>query len=415
MNGKGVLDGVRVIEYDSYAASNNVGKVLALWGAEVIKVEPLNGDVFRVMGQNNKVPVEPDENPAFMLVGSNKKSVTIDTKSPEGREMFLKLIGTGDVFLTNVRYPSLQKNKLDWDTLHEMFPSLVYCHVSGWGLKGKQAGEAGFDTVCYWAVSGAMVDLAPAGGPPLPPSFGVGDQHIGAYGAGGISAALFKRDHSPNKEGTFVAVSLMGVSSLGHGMMTTFCQNAFRDRGMGEKYPRGHYDCTLPTFNTYKCKDGEWLMFTVNEWVRLFPKFAKVFGLPEELLSDPEIMDEVNIHKPENLKRVVDIIDEVMIKYDSDEALKMAVENDLVASKYCHFADFAVNEQAHANGYFEYYTSPNGQTASYPANPVMFNWGEDNMHLEKYPEVGEHNEEVFTSLGYSADELKALQEKKVIK
>ena len=410
--GKGVLSGVRVLEYDSYAASNNVGKVLALWGAEVIKAEPLTGDVFRHMGQNNNVPIDEDENPACQLVASNKKSVTIDTKTPEGYDLLMKLLETCDVFLTNVRMPSLKKNKLDWETIHAKYPDKVYCHVSGWGLKGPQAAEAGYDTVCYWAVSGAMVDLAPAGGPPLPPSFGVGDQHIGAYGAGGIAAALYKKEKTG--EGEFVSASLMGVSALGHGMMTTFCQNAFRDRGLGEKYPRGHFDPTLPTFNAYKCKDGEWLMLTVNEYTKYLPKFCEVFGISDIVLSNPNFNSEVEIHKPENMKAMVEILDDVFIKYTSDEALKMMIDNDMVASKYPHFSDFAVNEQAHANGYFEYYTSPNGQTASYPANPITFNNGEDNLNLAPFPKLGEHNEEVFHSLGLSDEQMAELRAKKVI-
>lgn len=409
---KGVLAGIRVVEYDSYAASNNVGKILALWGAEVIKVEPLSGDVFRVMGQNNNVPIGDEENPAFQLVASNKKSVTLDTKSAEGRELLFKLLGTADVFLTNVRMPSLVKNHLAWEDIHEKFPKIVYCHVSGWGLKGPQSGDPGFDTVCYWGVSGAMVDLAPAGGPPLPPSFGVGDQHIGAYGAGGIAGALYKREKTG--DGSFVSVSLMGVSALGHGMMTTFCQNAFRDRGLGEKYPRGHYDCSLPTFNTYKCKDGEWLMLTVNEHTRLFPRFCKTFGIPEEIYTQPRFADEKQIHERENMEAMVNIIDEVMLKYTSDEALQMMKDVDLVAAKYAHFSDFAVNEQAHINGYFEYFTSANGQAASYPANPVIFNDGEDNLHLTGFPKLGEHNEEIYTAIGCTAEQLQELRDKKII-
>ena len=257
-----------------------------------------------------------------------------------------------------------------------------------------------------------MVDLAPAGGPPLPPSFGVGDQHIGAYGAGGIAAALYKKEKTG--EGEFVSASLMGVSALGHGMMTTFCQNAFRDRGLGEKYPRGHFDPTLPTFNAYKCKDGEWLMLTVNEYTKYLPKFCEVFGISDIVLSNPNFNSEVEIHKPENMKAMVEILDDVFIKYTSDEALKMMIDNDMVASKYPHFSDFAVNEQAHANGYFEYYTSPNGQTASYPANPITFNNGEDNLNLAPFPKLGEHNEEVFHSLGLSDEQMAELRAKKVI-
>ena len=412
MNGKGIMDGVRVLEYASYAACDNVGKLLALWGAEVIKVEPLTGDVFRQMGRNNNVPVEPDENPLFELCNANKKSVTLDTKSPKGRELFFELMGTCDVFLTNVRMASLVKNHLSWEEIHQKFPKIVYCHVSGWGLKGPRAAEPGFDTTCYWAVSGALADLAPAGGPPIPPSFGVGDQHMGMYGAGGIAAALYHREKTG--EGAFVSASLIGLAAQGHGMMTTFCQDAFRKRGLGEKYPRGHFDPSLPTFNSYLCKDGEWVMITVNEYPRQFPLFCQAFGIPESIYKDPRFATEAEVQKPENMKEIVSIIDKVIEQHTIDEVLEIMRKADLTASKYDHFSDFAVNEQAHANGFFEYYTSPNGQTASYPANPVIFNGGEDNLHLDRYPELGEHNDEVYEALGHTKEELEALRAEGVI-
>ncbi|MBR6114169.1 MAG: CoA transferase [Oscillospiraceae bacterium] len=409
---KGMLAGVRVLEYSSYAACSNVGKLLGLWGAEVIKVEPPGGEIFRVMGTLTNLPITPEENPAFQLCNSNKKGVTINTKTPEGKALFHKLLASCDVFLTNVRMASLIKNGFGWEELHEKYPALVYCHISGWGLKGPQAGESGFDTACYWAVSGALADLAPAGGPPIPPSYGVGDQHMAVYGAAGICAALFHR--AMTGEGSFAAPSLLGVGAQGHGMMTTYCQKPYQEQGLGMRYPIGHFNPSYPTFNSYQCSDGEWVMITITEYAEKLPKFCEVFGIPASVYTDPRFSTVEEVQKPENLRAMVEHIDAAIGRYTSREVVEMMTAADMVATTYVHFTDFAENEQAHINGNFEYFTFENGHTVSFPANPVLFNGGEDNYHLTPAPKPGEHNEEVFTALGYAPEELERLREAKII-
>lgn len=409
---KGLLDGIRVVECSSYAACANVGKLLGLWGADVIKVESPKGDIFRTMGGLTNLPMEEDENPAFMLCNSNKRGVTIDTKTPEGKEVLFKLLETADVFLSNIRMQSLEKLGLGWEDIHSRFPKMVYCHLSGWGPKGPQAGEPGFDTACYWAVSGALADLAPAGGPPIPPSYGVGDQHSAAYGAGAISAALLHAMRTG--EGTYVAPSLLGVSTQGHGMMTTYCQKAYTDRGYGMKYPIGHFNPSYPTFNSYLCKDGEWIMLTLTEYEQKLEKFCKAIGISESVYKDPRYNTVKSVQEPENNKTMVAYIDEAISKYTSKEAVELFKENDIVATTYVHFTDFAVNKQAHANGYFEYFTFDNGETISLPANPVLFNNGEYNQHLTACPKLGEHNREILTELGLSESDMDSLRDKKVI-
>ena len=410
---KGMMAGVRVLEYSSYAACANVGKLLGLWGADVIKVEPpVKGEVFRVMGTLTNMPIDEDENPAFQLCNSNKRGVSINTKSEEGKELFIRLLGTCDVFLTNVRMASLKKNGLDWETIHERFPGLVYCHISGWGPKGPQAGEPGFDTTCYWAVSGALADLAPAGGPPIPASYGVGDQHMAMYGAGSIAAALYHR--SVSGQGALVTPSLLGVGVQGHGMMTTYCQRPYTDRGYGIHYPKGHFNPTLPTFNSYLCSDGEWVMITVTEYAEKFPSFCRLFGIPESVWTDPRFSTVEASQQPDNLREIVGIIDEAIAKHTSAEVVEMMKSADLVATTYTHFPDFAENEQAHANGNFEHFTFENGSVISLPANPVLFNNGEDNYSLTAAPKVGEHNAEVFSALGYSPEQLEDLRQRQII-
>lgn len=179
-------------------------------------------------------------------------------------------------------------------------------------------------------------------------------------------------------------------------------------------YPIGHFNPSFPTFNSYLCSDGEWVMITITEYAEKLPRFCQVFGIPESVYTDPRFSTVEEVQKPENLRAMVEYIDAAIIQYPSETVVEMMKAVDMVASTYVHFTDFAENEQAHINGNFEHFTFENGNTVSFPANPILFNGGEDNYHLTPAPKPGEHNEEVFTELGYSAEELRRLREANVI-
>ena len=127
------LEGIRVVELATVVAAPTASRVLCAFGAEVIKVETKIGDEMRRAGEFEMVVCEDDKNPLFTIQNSGKRLTSIDLKNPDGKAAFLKLLETADVFLTNVRLPSLGRLGLDYETLHKAYPGLVYAHFSGFG------------------------------------------------------------------------------------------------------------------------------------------------------------------------------------------------------------------------------------------------------------------------------------------
>jgi formyl-CoA transferase len=147
------------------------------WGAEVIKIEPLEtGDDFRwflnvIENDESEMPVT-----LFQMNNRNKRGMAIDIKEPGGREIMNKLIGEADIFVSNIPMESLASLGMDYSHLSAINPRLIYAHATGFGDKGPDAPKPGFDATAYWARSGMMAGLAFEGGEPISqPTAGIGD------------------------------------------------------------------------------------------------------------------------------------------------------------------------------------------------------------------------------------------------
>ncbi len=139
------LEGLKVIELGTHFAVPSVTRMLADWGAEVVKVESIAGDAWRIVGRNQKCPITDEENPFFMVPNANKKFVALNLKEEQGKEALIKLIGTAEIFISNMRMPALTKLGFDYQQLSKRYPELIYVHFTGYGYKGPDAAKPGFD------------------------------------------------------------------------------------------------------------------------------------------------------------------------------------------------------------------------------------------------------------------------------
>lgn len=190
------LSGIKVVDLTSYLAAPTTGRVLAEWGADVVKVESFGGDPARRQAGVFNMPMADDENLAFDYANFGKKFVTLNLKSETGMEVMMKLLADADVFLTSNRTKSLVKMGLDFETLHEKFPRLVYAQVTGYGDHGAEKDAAGFDVTCYMARGGVFGTTVNRGDAPLIPTNGLGDFSVSLFLAAGISTALYAREKS---------------------------------------------------------------------------------------------------------------------------------------------------------------------------------------------------------------------------
>lgn len=381
------LAGVRVVELTNYVAAPMCGRMLADYGAEVIKIERPTGDNWRTFGETSAVGATEDVNPHFDILNSGKKSVVLNLKDPTERDKLFKLLETADVFLTNTRLPALEKMGIGPDTLRERFPSLVYALITGYGIDGKEKDEPGFDSVSFWSRSGFMRDMPFSDfNHPMSIPVAVGDSITGETLLTGILAALLKQ--SRTGKGDFVTVSLLGAAIWAMNTMVLMAQPKYGQKFPFSRYERNPYACC------YECADGEWLQIGIMDYLRYVPPLMEALGVPE-MKDDPRFADELTAMKyREEFIRIF----ETQIKTKTcAEWLEIIKPLDIVCCRLPHISEVSQDEQAWANGNLEQFALRNGDTCVMPCPPVRFG-STGTMRSTYGPRLGEHTEEVLNSL-----------------
>ena len=400
-----LLKGIRVVDLTTYAAAPGAGRLMADWGADVIKVEPFAGDPMRKFGDQMNAPCTDEENPIWELENGNKRGVSFDTKSPKGKEAMLKLLATADVFITNVRLGSLQRMGLDYETLAPMFPKLVWGHVSGYGIHGEEAARPGYDVVSYWARGGSLVDIAPVGHPPIMAPYGVGDHTASLMLLGGVLAAVVRARETG--KGEKVEVSLYGTAIWVNSLMVISTQ-------YGDKWPRDRYLPSSPLGTSYQCKDGEWITLTILAYERYWKAFCEALELPQEVVEDPRYNTLLAAKVPENSRALCLILEEAFAKKERAYWAARLNAADIAFEQSAHYSDVAKDPQAQANHYVIPFDLRNGENCMLPMSPVQFAEGEaiDSAHA---PLIGEHTDEVLQELGYGEAEIADMHAENAVK
>ena len=331
------LEGIKVVELASFVAAPAAGRMLAEMGADVIRVESTAGDPWRFYGVNCGLPVADEENPLFDLYNLGKRDIQLDTKTPEGKEILLRLLGEADVFITNNRLKSLVRAGLDYDSLKDRFPKLIYGLVTGYGQTGPDVDAPGYDGVAFFSRSGMLADMAEPGGYPASAPGCVGDGATGAALFGGICAALLNRERTGM--GDFVETSLFGNAVWLCGTMSAFEQ-------YGYHYPKKRSEMgALYTF--YKCKDGEWLHLAVTQHDRYWKPLAEALNVPE-LAEDERFKNAALISR--NRAQLIPLLEQAFSQFDYDEIAARLRERDIVFDRMRHYRELAADPQAVANG-----------------------------------------------------------------
>jgi len=397
------LSGYRVVELATFMAAPSCGRLLADWGADVIKVEAGVGDPFRYFGPTMMMPAKESEAPGWELNNANKRGIVLDLKSGEGQEAFHKLLTTADVFLTNNRPEALKKLGLDYENIKGKYPKLIHAVVTGFGEKGPDVDLPGFDVVAFWARSGFLADLVKPDEYPVYTPAGFGDLTVGSTLFGGICAALLNRAKSG--KGDRISVSLFGASIWYSGLMITSAQERY-----GNVFPKARFNGN-PLAIPYRAKDGEWIMLSIIEHDRYWGAFCKAINR-EELISDPRF--DTREHMMENKPELIKTLEEVFSAKLSAEWIKILQAADIVHDKLRHIKDVSKDEQAWANDYLYNFTFPNGEQGILPAPPIKSaEIGESPR--QRGPFLGEHTKEILEELGYSAEQIEQLKANKNIK
>ena len=399
------LDGIKVLELATVVAAPTAARVLGYYGADVVKIEKLDGDSMRRTGVQEKVVCEDYKNPLFTVVNSNKKLLALDITAEEGKNILFKLLEQADVFLTNVRMGSLRKRGLDYDSLKENFPQLVYAHFSGYGPAGPAAQNPGFDITTFWARSGPLADWNVEGAPPMHPTYAFGDFATSSMFVSGVLMALIARQKTG--KGTMVNTSLYGTGIWCNSTAVISSQPQFGKPT--NPHPLRPDD---PFSSFYQCKDGRYIGVYCNEYEKDREKIAAVIGVAEAF-KDPRCCDVPTLLRTGAMEEVVGLLNEVFQTRTAGEWNELFIQNNIANGIAYSAKDVCQDEQAIANKYVEEVEFAGNIKVMMPNPPIQFSeYG--HRPYEPTGKIGEHTDEILGRLGYTQEELRSLKEKGVV-
>ena len=392
------LEGVKVLELATFIAGPCCCRYLADLGAKVVKVESPKGDQLRYTAVNEGRPYGDAEDTSFTLENAGKECVTLNTKTPAGREALEKLIADCDIFVTNWRQPALTRAGLDYDTLKVKYPKLVFGYVSGYGEKGPDKDLPGFDFTSFFARGGVMGTMFDKDESPMMPVAGFGDHQVGMYLASGILAALYRARETGM--GDQVTVSLFHTAIWDISLYLQCRQYG----DVSTAYPISRKQVANQLQVAHRTKDGHWVQIAMPAYDALYPKFIDVIGR-NDLANDSRFYPQTNLQS--HLDEFYQIVDEGMKAMNLDEFEASMKAHDLPYA-VCHTWDQLLrDEQAWGSDALTRVTFPNGQERTMVRTPVMFS----ETPLPAYERaafLGEHTRKVLLDLGYTADQVDAM-------
>jgi crotonobetainyl-CoA:carnitine CoA-transferase CaiB-like acyl-CoA transferase len=405
---KQVMKGVRVLEVAQYTFVPSAGAVLADWGADVIKVEhPTKGDgqrgLLQVGGLDNTAQIN------FLMEHANrgKRSIGLDIKVPEGRDLLYEIAKTSDVFLTNVLPGSRKRLGIDVDDIRGVNPDIIYARGTAHGERGPESQRGGYDSTDYWARSGSgMGGRGPADMPSMPPGPAYGDSLGGMTIAGGIAAALFARERTG--EPSLVDISLLGTGLWAMGAALTASMLASKDSGDSPSMPAGAAFMN-PLVGLYRTKEGGSLMLTMLQGHHYWADTVLHLGRPE-LATDPRFATPEAFS--ENSDAVREILQEIF------ESATLPEWRERLATTQGQWGPFQTvdqlpsDPQVQANGHIVDVEAGDGSHFSVVANPVQFD--ESPPDIRRGPQHAQHTEEFLLDFGVAWERIEALKQKGAI-
>ena len=392
----GLMDGVKVVELGAWVAGPAAAGILCDWGADVIKVEGLDGDPFR-----NALAAIADLSPAFDLDNRGKRALAIDWRADEGSEIVRRLTDEADVFITNLRPGGLALAGLDDETLRARNPRLIYASVTGYGLGTAEADRPAFDVGAWWSRSG-IASLLTAPGQRLPMQRGaMGDHTTASQIVAGISAALFQRERSG--DGQLVSGSLVrsGLYTVGWDVSNGLSGAEVRP---GERHEHPNVLIT-----PYATSDGHQIWLLMMQGDRFWPQFCRAVERPD-WENDARFRSLVD--RAENAGALAEAIDAVMLQRTRDEWGAIFDREGVWWAPVQTMAEVLADPVMAEAGAWREQPGPDGPVRAL-ASPIDFSatpWA----IRGPAPEFGQHTEEILQELDYDWDAIVAMKDRSLI-
>jgi crotonobetainyl-CoA:carnitine CoA-transferase CaiB-like acyl-CoA transferase len=388
------LAGVRVLELGNYIAAPTAGRMLADFGAEVIKVErPVTGDELR-----NWRLYAGDTSMLYRTINRNKKSIVLDLKTDRGRDIVLDLLRHCDVLLENFRPGTLEKWGLGPEVLDSVNPELVITRISAFGQTGPLAERPGFAAVAE-AFGGLRELIGDPDRPPVRMGVSIGDSIAGIYAAFGTVMALFQRERTkvPLAQRVIDVALNEAVLSVMESLVPDYLAYGVKRERVG-----GRMEGIAPS-NAYPCADGTSVIIAGNGDA-IFQRYMDTIGRPD-LAADPDLQS--NAGRWLRREELDEAIGQWSIQYDRDEALKILDAAGVPSGPIYTAADICADDQYAARNMIQHFAVDTGEDEPQSVGftgivPVI---GGQSLPIRSVgPDLGEHTHEVLSSLLGLTDE-----------
>lgn len=371
------LKGVRVLELCNVAAGPFCGLLLADMGADVIKIEnPSGGDTLRTWP-----PITDGFSENFASLNRNKRSITLDLKSPEDIAQLHELVRSADVLIENNRPGVMKRLGLDYDALKAVNSRLLYCSISAYGQTGPRASEGGFDLTIQ-AMSGIMSVTGEDGGAPVKCGVPLSDFAAGLYAAYSVAASL--RHVQQTGEGAHLDVPMLGTSLAIAALQTSEYFGSGRDPGkLGSAHPRN------APYQAFRCSDGYFAMAAGNN--ALWKSVCDVVVMPE-LLDDDRFTTPTLRAKHQVALR--DLLEEKFLKQTGAHWLQAFAKVGVPSAPINSYSQVLQDPQVEHMDWVQEITLPGDNVTKTFVSPIKIN-GQGQPIRMNPPALGEHNEEVL--------------------
>jgi crotonobetainyl-CoA:carnitine CoA-transferase CaiB-like acyl-CoA transferase len=390
------LDGVKVVELAMWAFVPSAGAVLSDMGAEVIKIEPTSGDPIRGLNAHGLVPGTKGFTFMWEIFNRGKRSLTLDLAVDGALDVLHKLLEDADVFLTSLLPPARRKLKIDVAEITARHPNLIYAIGSGQGTRGPDAEKGGYDSISYWARSGAASAMTPDGAPfpPSMPGGAFGDATSGAIFAGGIAAALAQKSRTGKVSVVDSSLLAVGMWAMQPGVIGSWI-------GDFDEMPKPKRTIMPnPLVNNYRTADGRFLALCMLQGQRYWPGFCAAIGHPELVTDERFATDQSRAANVEECVSTLDAIFAAKPLQEWRERLSRQSGQWDVVQKV---SELLRDPDAIANDYVQDVDYGDGRAMKMVSTPVQY----DNAVLSSSPapDLGAHSDEILTELGFNEEQI----------
>lgn len=392
------LQGIKVLDISQIMAGPYCTMVLADMGADVIKVEKSNGgDDSRQMG-----PYVNDESTCFSQINRNKKSISLNLKDERAREIFYRLAQEADVIVENYRTGVTKSLKIDYDTIKEINPRIVYCSISGYGQTGPYSHRGGFDLVAQ-GMSGLMSMTGEKGKRPLKTGIAVYDIGAGITAVYSILAAYIHKQNTGEGQHIDIAITECGLPWFTWEAAAYFAEGKVPE-------PTGWRHRVSAPYQAVKTRDGYIMLGCANQ--RTWERFCQDVLQREELMQDPRFL--TNLDRGQHVEELEALLEEIMAEEGSDHWLALCDQAGVPAGPINDFAQAMADEHYLARGMVQEIEHPVIGKMKTIGFPSKFSLTPSQIRSPA-PLFAQHTDEVLETLGFSCEQREVLRKEGCIK